>query len=204
MGDAASGNESGAASPRSDRSERIDPWFAMRFVIVVIAALTALAIIIVQHQSAPDPASTSPASTSPVPTPAVSAAAEQRHLIVADQRSDTIFASCPARDGMRLTLSWIHSIEHTPWTETYEISDDHLILREITLEGYGAGVPANPGGRTYIEDGVIHVVDLDRRIDRLQWIHSHDTEHTLEICGTTIHPQDLPHHVFAYVAVIQE
>lgn len=165
----------------------------MRVVIAMIAALAIISIIIVQRQQASE---TPPATDVHQPTESV--------LVVGDQRSDTIFTSCPAHDGMRLTLGWIHSIEHTEWTETYEISGDHLVLREITLEGYGAGVPANPGGRTYIEDGVIHVVDLDRRIDRLQWIHSHDTEHTLEICGKTIHPRDLPHHVFAYVAVIQE
>jgi len=40
-----------------------------------------------------------------------------------------------------LTYTWIHSVEGTPISETYEIEAGQLVLVEITAESFGAGHP---------------------------------------------------------------
>ncbi|MDO5494516.1 MAG: DUF1850 domain-containing protein [bacterium] len=118
-----------------------------------------------------------------------------------DQRSETVYYSTPATDGQRITLSWIHSIELTPWTETYEVRDGELVLREITLESYGAGTPSNEGV-TRIEDGVIHVTELDRAVGAIRWVHSHDVDYEIEVDGeVVVETQMIPHRSYAEIVI---
>ena len=123
-------------------------------------------------------------------------------LQVRDQRSDRVYVARPAVDGERVTLAWNHSIELTPWTETYEVRGEDLVLVEVTMESYGAGAPADTEGTTTVRDGVIHITGLERPLDAVRWVHSHDTEHTVSIDGATVvEPADIPHRSFAEIAV---
>ncbi|MDO5729160.1 MAG: DUF1850 domain-containing protein [Actinomycetaceae bacterium] len=102
---------------------------------------------------------------------------------------------------MAITLSWIHSIEHEPWTETYIVDGTELVLDEMTIKSYGAGVPANPGGTTTLEDGVIHIRHINKRFNELRWVHSHDTKHTVLVGNHLIHTEDIAHHAFVELSI---
>lgn len=123
-------------------------------------------------------------------------------LEVRDQRSDRVYHAAPAADGTRVMLSWIHSVELTPWTETYEVRGGDLVLVEVTMESYGAGAPADTEGVTTVRDGVIHITGLERHLEAVRWIHSQRTEHTVRVDGDIVlTPEDIPHHSYAEIVV---
>jgi hypothetical protein len=49
------------------------------------------------------------------------------------------------------TLSWEHSVEHTAWSENWEVRPETLALREARVKGSGAGMDPGPGAR--LEEG---------------------------------------------------
>lgn len=122
-------------------------------------------------------------------------------IVVSNQESGEVYYTMPATDGTKIELSWIHSIEKEPWIEIYEIDEGKLFLQEIILEGYGAGVPSDPGGVTTIENGVIHTRDIHRELPELRWVHSHNTSHTLVVGDHTISTDDIEHHAFVELSV---
>lgn len=123
-------------------------------------------------------------------------------LVVRNQRTGEVYFETPAAAGTEITLAWIHSIELTPWTETYEVRGNELVLTEVTLESYGAGAPSDIGGVTRIEDGVIHITELATPFEAVRWIHSHDTEHHVLLDGViAVQTTDIPHHQFAEITI---
>lgn len=122
------------------------------------------------------------------------------HVIVRDQESGSVFYEDTLADGSTFDLTWIHSIELEPWRETYRIDDGKIFLTDVYLKSYGAGAPTELEGTTTIEDGIIHTSHIDREIPQLNWIHSHATQHSLEINGTII-SREIPHHTFAELVI---
>lgn len=57
------------------------------------------------------------------------------------------------------TLSWIHSVEHFEWQESWHLSGDRLQLVEARVEGPGAGV-AIPEGARKTDRGWVYGSDL--------------------------------------------
>jgi len=56
------------------------------------------------------------------------------------------------------TLSWMHTIEKTEWSESWRVEADRLVLAEARIEGSGAGM--EPPGDARLEDGA-YVWDPD-------------------------------------------
>jgi len=93
-------------------------------------------------------------------------------------------------------FTWIHSVEHFPWTERFDIRDDGtLFLREIRFRGYGAGVPNERGKSVRIENGDIVHEGIDEPYTSYRWINSATAVDSLTLNGTVmIRGSDLPHH----------
>jgi len=49
-----------------------------------------------------------------------------------------------------ITLSWVHSVEQTPWEEDYTIEQNDLILEEARIKRSGAGM--DPPGEAIWRD----------------------------------------------------
>lgn len=43
--------------------------------------------------------------------------------------------------SQHFTLRWIHSVEHTPWEESYRVEGGKLRLYQSQFKNYGAGTP---------------------------------------------------------------
>ena len=42
------------------------------------------------------------------------------------------------------TLTWLHSVERTPWEETWRLTDTGLKLEKVRVKGSGAGMDPSP------------------------------------------------------------
>lgn len=62
-----------------------------------------------------------------------------------------------------LTIGWRHSVELTPWEETYKINDDGtLSFLSTTYQSYGAGTPDTEGEVEFLPDGFIQITGIER------------------------------------------
>ncbi|MBM7632462.1 DUF1850 domain-containing protein [Geomicrobium sediminis] len=95
-----------------------------------------------------------------------------------------------------LKLSWIHSVEKTPWEEYFTINKrGKLTLNKTRFQSFGAGVSPYGRGTTSIEDGYIVLSELNESFDSYRWFHSHDASFTWYVNENLwIHTQQLPHH----------
>lgn len=122
-------------------------------------------------------------------------------VVVSNQETGQVYYQTEAYDGLRIELSWVHSVEKEPWIEIYEIEGEDVVLREIVLEAYGAGVPNDLGGVTHNENGVVHTSGLDKHEPYLHWVHSHNTEHQVIVGDHVIPTTAIEHHAFVELAV---
>lgn len=126
---------------------------------------------------------------------AVSGYLSQGVLTVSNQKTGEMYFQTIVEPDDILTYHWIHSFELIPWIETYQIDQNHkLILKEIKVAGFGAGIPENKG-QTTIENGMVIMRDLDEPFESIQWIHSKTALTSIELSGEVIlEGSDLPHH----------
>lgn len=119
-----------------------------------------------------------------------------KFLSITDQANNEEYFSIPVATSCVLTFGWIHSFEHIPWTEEYFIlNDNKLLLKKITIAGFGAGIPHNKGRLTKIEKGLIIMDEIDEKFDEINWIHSQTATDYLMLNNKIIlNGEDLPHH----------
>lgn len=117
-------------------------------------------------------------------------------LKVTDQDSNEVYFSMPVETSYVLTYGWIHSFEHIPWTEEYLILDNNkLLLKKITIAGFGAGIPHDRGKTTRIENGIIIMDEIDEEFDEINWIHSQTaTDYIMLNNEIILNGEDLPQH----------
>ena len=66
-------------------------------------------------------------------------------------------------DADRVKIGWRHSVELTPWEETYDVTEDRWLSLSSTLyQAYGAGTPDTEGDVEFLSDGYIRVTGIDR------------------------------------------
>lgn len=116
-------------------------------------------------------------------------------LVIYDQQTGENFVTLPVETGDVLEYNWIHSFEHIPWNERYIVQADHgLMLVEIQVAGFGAGIPENKG-ITSVENGMVVMGELEERFDVISWIHSNTALSSIVLNGQTVASgPDLPHH----------
>jgi len=127
---------------------------------------------------------------------------QESQLIVADARGNGVFLEVPTSQIDHVELEWIHSVEKEPWREIYRINSHHLLLTDVYLKSFGAGVPSDLEGVTVNEGGIVHTSKIDRQIEALNWVHSHETDHTFRVFFVNrseplVLQQEIPHHTFA-------
>ncbi len=83
--------------------------------------------------------------------------------------------------GNEFSLRWIHSVEKEEWEEFFVIKDGEIYLDATRFKTFGAGVPNQVGNATYLKDGWVYMVDIDRHIDELFIRAGSDTNHRLII-----------------------
>src|SRR5699024_4020562 len=68
-------------------------------------------------------------------------------------------------DTDQVTIGWRHSVELTPWKETYHITDTNELSFESTMyKSYGAGTPDTDGDVEFLPNEFIQVTGIERNI----------------------------------------
>jgi len=116
-------------------------------------------------------------------------------LVISNQETGEVYVSYKVSSGDKLTYKWIHSFEHIPWIEDYEImQDSSLALKEIRVAGFGAGIPEDKGVMT-IENGMVVMRELNDRFDDIHWFNSHTALQYIAVNDhIIIRGSDMPHH----------
>lgn len=103
-------------------------------------------------------------------------------LVCRHQRTGEVLAGAAVAPGTLVHLSWIHSIERSPWEETFRCESTGFTLVETRFEAFGAGMPYDAGeGRLTVEDGRVVIRDLARPFPVIRWIHSRRTRHQVSL-----------------------
>jgi hypothetical protein len=126
-------------------------------------------------------------------------------LRISDWKTGAIYAETPAKVGSKLFFGWIHSLEKIPWNEYYHIAENgHLILDAITFPAFGAGIPENKGKVCYIENGLIHMEEIDQVFEELVWLNSHTATQEILLDGEYVtRGSALPHHARLRLIVLK-
>lgn len=94
-------------------------------------------------------------------------------LILKDYNSGVTLAVFPLSPGTRVSVEWVHSVDLTPWRETYQpMWPRGIRLIETTFRNYGPGVPVNPGGHTAVENGWFVVRGLSEERENVLYLIS--------------------------------
>lgn len=70
-------------------------------------------------------------------------------------------------DRSTFSIRWIHSVEYEEWEEFFVIKDDDIYLESTRFKTFGAGVPNNVGKDSFLKNGWLYMVGIDRRIGEL-------------------------------------
>ncbi|PWD83416.1 DUF1850 domain-containing protein [Ignatzschineria cameli] len=74
-------------------------------------------------------------------------------------------------------LSWIHSVDKTPWIEFYQRQDEGFILTHTKFKTFGAGVP-HDGIVLDRNDDMIHY-QIDHFMPEINWVVDRDVRSSL-------------------------
>ncbi|MBO8164368.1 MAG: DUF1850 domain-containing protein [Brevibacillus sp.] len=98
-----------------------------------------------------------------------------RSLLLMDEREQKLLVAVPFSHNDRVTVEWVHSVERTPWRETYALDDEgDLRLVETSFRSFGAGVPAAFEQPVQVEEGWITVKGLNLPRDSVSYLISRD------------------------------
>lgn len=84
----------------------------------------------------------------------------------------------------KFTMSFIHSVHHTPVYETFEIEQENtLSLKETRFYSLGVGMPFTDEGGTFTNNNGEFILNFSRKFDNLCFRVSPIPEHVIEING---------------------
>ncbi|MHC5225179.1 DUF1850 domain-containing protein [Ignatzschineria sp. LJL83] len=87
-------------------------------------------------------------------------------------------------ENPQFALSWIHSVDKTPWIEQYERKDAGFLLTKTQFKTFGAGVP-HDGKVIESNDSMIHY-QINQFMPEINWVIDH------EVYSTILLPNNLP------------
>ncbi|MBN2875921.1 MAG: DUF1850 domain-containing protein [Spirochaetales bacterium] len=122
--------------------------------------------------------------------------AERLELVITAQADGRGLLAVPAAAGDVLEFEWIHSVEHFPWFERFDVlADGSLFLRDMKVAGFGAGVPFERGTSVRVENGYIIYSGIDETYPSYRWINSTSAVASISLNGSIVaRGSDLPHH----------
>ncbi|MDF2683476.1 MAG: hypothetical protein K0R47_4666 [Brevibacillus sp.] len=109
------------------------------------------------------------------------------YLVLRDFHRQELIGVVPIRLQDTFQMEWIHSVELTPWRETYRVAGlSGMELAETSFRSFGAGVPANFQDQhdvhLTVHDGWITVSGLNEQRDQVLYLITRE-DYTLLVGG---------------------
>ncbi|MGD9567120.1 MAG: DUF1850 domain-containing protein [Sedimentibacter sp.] len=120
----------------------------------------------------------------------------EKVLTIYNQEDNEIYLKRRIDAGDIIEYKWTHSFELIPWTEKYKIlENNNLLLYEINVAGFGAGIPENKG-KVKIENGMVRMTEINQEFEKINWINSNTALNYIKINDDiVIKGSDMPQHV---------
>ena len=106
------------------------------------------------------------------------------HYLVLRDENGSLYARYAVQDGERFSISFIHSVNHFPLWDIYEIHDGRIYVEECKYGQFGAGVQTdlNPGETmTYTDDGFILISGIHQDRSHMRYNITGVSDHVLEL-----------------------
>ncbi len=123
------------------------------------------------------------------------------YLTLRNRDTGALYARYRMGEGDRFSVTFIHSVNQYPLTDTYEIEDGHIFVEETVYSSFGAGVQTelNPGevlDKVYIDrpdyKGWAMVIrNIHQNRDNVGYIVGTVSDHTLTVNGQDVSLRDL-------------
>jgi hypothetical protein len=110
-------------------------------------------------------------------------------LVLRIERLDTaaVLVSRPVQPGDQFFFGWEHSLEKIPWDEFYHVGPNGaLVLDTIRFPAFGAGIPEAKGRATWVENGLIHMGQIEESFPEIVWLNSATATKDLKVNGEVI------------------
>ena len=107
-------------------------------------------------------------------------------LTLSDEDSGQVYLELPVSDGERFSVTFIHSVNQTPVSDTYEVRGTDIYVVETRFYNFGAGMQTEyPEGvtYTYAEDGAIVATGYNILCRDLIYCVGKVSDHVLELGG---------------------
>lgn len=107
-----------------------------------------------------------------------------RHYLTLRDEDGRLYARYIIKEGDRFSVSFIHSVNHFPLWDIYEIHDGKIYVEECKYGHFGAGVQTelNPGeSMSYTEDGFILITGIHQDRSHMRYSITGVSDHTLEL-----------------------
>ncbi|SES67564.1 protein of unknown function [Salinibacillus kushneri] len=79
-------------------------------------------------------------------------------------REGTVIDAFIYRDQINFSVQWKHSVEKEIWEEFFSIEGNDITMNSTRFKTFGAGVPSSAGTDTYVKDGWVYMVGINREI----------------------------------------
>ncbi len=121
---------------------------------------------------------------------------KQKKIIIYNLKSGIVYLEQKIKEKDVIEYKWIHSLEKIPWKETFIVTKNNkLLLTNIEVAGFGAGIPENKGKLKKIEDGMIVYEEINETFENIQWINSNTALNYIKLNEEIlIEGKELPHH----------
>lgn len=90
----------------------------------------------------------------------------------------------PVSPGDMISIRFTHSVEKTPWNETYIVNKNGTMsLSYATFESSGAGLPSDGSYKIICDNGTFLLTGLDRTFDHIIYGTGNISRHTIFLHG---------------------
>lgn len=121
-------------------------------------------------------------------------ATKESELVLRSGKTGEVFARYPLSEGDRFTVTFIHSVNQKPYSDTYQIEQGKIYVEETRYAEFGAGVQTElNAGETLStgKNGEIVVSNIHKEIPHLSYIVGTVSDHILTMGKKKVSLRDL-------------
>lgn len=114
---------------------------------------------------------------------------EEQMLVIREGETKKILWAKPVGEGQLLSISFVHSVNQSPITESYQVAGEEFLFHELRFQTFGAGMQTElyEGERFHQEGEDMIISGGTRSFSSLHYIVGTISEHVL-----TISEEELP------------